>query len=624
MPENRDLFELLAILAMTLQSNFKRLRNCFTLKSPIIVCILLLPLSFSSAMALVMSDCVGEGGNKLCSAPTPSLWVYRLCDNTGAYISRFRAWCEVSGGTYVFITGPGCTGRSPHAESNLVARAESFADRMSPQTNCAAIDSGWGQTTNSFQCSSGAPAYQNGFLIRDFRSLNVSNCGEHIFARRDRNLVCPSGATMYSIGNLKVCIEDQEFAECPSVGNPILPMTGKKIEREEDFHGPLPLSRIYSSELPFIPYNFVGNFPASRGQFGEHWRTNFAYRLFHLNGDLSRYAISFPNGAVEYFGPDLLPTTHLYKDGVLHQDGNQFTYSYDDLELRFSTAGDLQRLTKRGGIAYSFHYSGMDFPDPVYATLPGGTPSGVVLPTGLLLEIRDDGGQVVYHFSYDAGGRIVFIERGSEKLFYEYDFSENLAKVSSGDGLHRQYLYQNPVFKHALTGVVDEEGISFAAWSYDTSGRALSSTHDGGAETVFLDFSSVAETANPRILVTNALGKQTTYHYGVFQGVRRIKTIEGHASENCAAANRAYDYSPNGTLNSKTDWSGNTTTFVRDAFGRETSRTEASGTSQARTIFTEYHPTLNLPIRITEPGKVTLMTYDADGRLLSQASQLTP
>ncbi len=41
------------------------------------------------------------------------------------------------------------------------------------------------------------------------------------------------------------------------------------------------------------------------------------------------------------------------------------------------------------------------------------------------------------------------------------------------------------------------------------------------------------------------------------------------------------------------------------ANGLETSRTEAAGTAQARTITTDWHPTLFLPVQVSEPGRIT-------------------
>ena len=80
-------------------------------------------------------------------------------------------------------------------------------------------------------------------------------------------------------------------------------------------------------------------------------------------------------------------------------------------------------------------------------------------------------------------------------------------------------------------------------------------------------------------------------------------------------------YDANGYLASETDWKGNITTYVHDAQGRETSRTEASGTAQARTITPQWDTTLNVPTQITAPGKVTTYSYDAQGHLLSRSEQ---
>ena len=68
---------------------------------------------------------------------------------------------------------------------------------------------------------------------------------------------------------------------------------------------------------------------------------------------------------------------------------------------------------------------------------------------------------------------------------------------------------------------------------------------------------------------------------------------------------------------SRTDWNGNVTTYINNTRGEELSRTEASGTSLARTITTVWHPTFHLPAQITEPSgvegvnRVTTLTYNS-------------
>ena len=92
----------------------------------------------------------------------------------------------------------------------------------------------------------------------------------------------------------------------------------------------------------------------------------------------------------------------------------------------------------------------------------------------------------------------------------------------------------------------------------------------------------------------------------------------GMPSANCPDSNSTFTYDIRGFLKTKADNNGNVTTYTHNDRGLETSRTEASGTPHARTITTEWHPTLFSPVRITEPDRLIQYTYDAQGRQLSQ------
>jgi YD repeat-containing protein len=102
--------------------------------------------------------------------------------------------------------------------------------------------------------------------------------------------------------------------------------------------------------------------------------------------------------------------------------------------------------------------------------------------------------------------------------------------------------------------------------------------------------------------------------------VRKVAKVEGHPTSSCEGANKSYSYDANGNVISRTDWNGVTTTYTYDMDRNlELSRTEAAGTPQERTITTEWHPDFRLPVKITEPSKITSFSYDAQGRQLTSS-----
>ncbi|WP_439899495.1 RHS repeat protein [Pseudomonas aeruginosa] len=195
---------------------------------------------------------------------------------------------------------------------------------------------------------------------------------------------------------------------------------------------------------------------------------------------------------------------------------------------------------------------------------------------------------------------------------YTYDKEQRLTSVTRTDGQYStktQYLYDDPRNIKLLTGIQDNNNRRFATWTYDDQGRAISSEHANGAEKVTLAYNDDGSTT-----VTNEYGKQATYRFQVIQGIKRIVAIEGQPSPNCPSSNSTFTYDDQGLLTSKRDNNGNLTTYQYNARGLETSRTEAAGTAQARTITTDWHPTLFLPVQVSEPGRITRYQYDAEGR----------
>jgi YD repeat-containing protein len=231
---------------------------------------------------------------------------------------------------------------------------------------------------------------------------------------------------------------------------------------------------------------------------------------------------------------------------------------------------------------------------------------------GRLLTVTGPfGDTLTYHYSEE--GYLTGITTPDGEITYGYDPEGRLNKVTYFDGSERHYYYEDPNYTFLLTGITDENGNRYATWAYDDEGRVILSEHAGNAERVEFSYNPDGTTT-----VTDAAGAERIYHFTVQQGQMKVDHIEGDRCTTCSRGDiQAYTYDSNGFVASKTDWNGNTTTYTRDSQGRELTRIEASGTTQARTITTTWNTTLNKPLTVTEPEQRTVYTYDTEGRLLS-------
>ena len=372
-------------------------------------------------------------------------------------------------------------------------------------------------------------------------------------------------------------------------GNPVNIATGNKYQEEV----------LYKDELTSFNFSNYYNSDLAKEDMGigYGWSGQTLKKII-LNG--STLLRSDSTGASERFtktngswqaDPDSQLTIEENTLGIIIRKPNNETEQYN-------THGQLLSTTNQLNYKTTYEYNSL----------------------GLLNLIKGPFGKTVT-LTYDSSAHLnTMIAPNGGVYAYHYDGLGNLVSVTYPDGTPsddsdnpvRTYHYENTDFPHHLTGITDENGIRFATWAYDTQGRAISSEHAGGVEKATLDFS-----VDNQVTVTNALGKDTTYHFTTLHGVKKVTSVEGHATATCVAANKAYTYDANGYLASKTDWQGNVTSYVHDDRGLEVSRTEAVGTSEERTITTTWHADFRLPLTITEPGKVTSFSYDGQGKLLN-------
>ena len=379
--------------------------------------------------------------------------------------------------------------------------------------------------------------------------------------------------------------------DCPKTcdGNPINAATGNKFQVETDFVG---APNVGLEMLRF--YNSQNN---AETTFGSGWRSTWQQSVSTVTGS-NTTQITRADGKIDNFtkngdgkwqsDPDVTNQLVTIIDVNNQQTGWQLVTRDDDVEV-YTLDGRLSSITNRAGQKITLSYDNIK----------------------RLNTVKGHFGYEL-NFSYDANNHVSSVTLPDGSIYsYGYDANNNLVSVTNPDKTVRRYVYENAKFIHALTGIIDENGKRFATYSYDTLGRATSSQHAGGAE-----LTTVAYNTDSTATVTDALGNQHGYNFTTQFDVVKPTSVTGTASKGLGA--KAFTYDANGFVASQTDFNGTVTTFVRDAGGLETSRTEAFGTALARTITTAWHSRFRLPIKITAPNRIITLTYDNSGNLTKQ------
>jgi YD repeat-containing protein len=408
----------------------------------------------------------------------------------------------------------------------------------------------------------------------------------------------------------------------PLLANPCNVITGNKLQEETIYRSP---SGRVSLVLTYNSQDGSTYFQA--GPFGAHWSSRPFARL--RDSAQGIIAVERPNGReLEFRAP---PSGNVYAadadisdklERITDASGNfqewRLTTSTGDEQFAYDAAGHLLAIRDRALVAETMTYS------------TASTPLTVAPEAGLLIASSDPyGRQLTY--TYDVMRRVVTMTDPAGGLYrFNYDSSTgpmgtgNLTKVTFPDGHTRTYFYgeaaqinggtacSSPAsnLPHALTGIQDENGVRFATWTYDCQGRATSSEHASGADRYTFTF-------NPdNRVVVDPLGTSRTFNL-TSQSILGVAYNTGTtqpAASGSGSVSNAFSRDGNGNLASRTDYNGNLTNYSYDLTRNlETSRTEAFGTPQARTISTEWHPTFRLPARTAEPLRITTYVYNSDG-----------
>jgi RHS repeat-associated protein len=367
--------------------------------------------------------------------------------------------------------------------------------------------------------------------------------------------------------------------------------TGNMFETAEDYStgGPNPLTfRRY--------YNSLAAPTAFTARLGKNWRSNYDR---YLNIAASSVIAERADGQQVRFtlnGGVWTPDTDI--DLALTDGGFTWTLTdhEDNVETYATSTGLLLTIRARNGFVQTLQYDTNNqliavvdsFARQMMFAYSGGLLESVSTPDGLLLT---------YGFS-GSGGSSVLTSVG----------------FSTTPPTSVTYLYENAALPATLTGIVDENGARYLSWSYDSTGRVLTSSLGNGANitTIVYNDTDGSRTA------TNALGEQELFKFATLQSVPKVIEIDRLASATTTAATSTFSYDSNGYTARSVDWNGNITEYMHDVHGQPISVDEGAGSSQTRITTITYHPTFHLPLQIVTAGLTTNFSYDASGELLTK------
>ncbi|MBT2337346.1 RHS repeat protein [Variovorax paradoxus] len=330
---------------------------------------------------------------------------------------------------------------------------------------------------------------------------------------------------------------------------------------------------------------------------GQVWSHNFGTRLVATPSTApSIAAITAGEGYVRTFGKAASGTTWSTGNGtdtLTQLSSGAWTYhrADDDTTLTFDGSGKLQTEADRNGWVAAYTYNS----------------------AGQLASVTNSFGRTLA-FAYNGAGQLTTVTTPDARVIsYAYDGSGRLVSVLYPDGKARSFVYENASFPQALTGIFDEAGVRWGTFAYDTTGRAISTQLAGSVDSYQVSYPSLSSAT-----VVDPLGTTRSYSYGTTLGKLAVTGGSLPSGEGKSdAASRVQD--ANGLITSETDFKGVVTTTTWDVARRlPTTVVHASGTPDARTVTTQWHPTFSLPALVTEAGRTTAYAYDALGNTLTK------
>ncbi len=346
------------------------------------------------------------------------------------------------------------------------------------------------------------------------------------------------------------------------VGEPIDVATGNMFSQVLDYstvgQNPLAFIRYYNSDVAQDTLATT---------LGVNWRHNY-----------DRYLRIVSSTEVDVERQDGKVVTFVDVSGTWTPDS--------DVDLKLTGSGSSYTLTDANGVAEAYSVSsGVGTLSSI--TWPNGYTQTLTYSSGKLQSVADSYSRSL-GFTYTGSELTGVSTPDAATLTYAYTtvLSKKVLQsvtYNTSPSTNQTYSYSDTNYPYALTGITDENGNSYASWTYDAQGHCTNSQFAGGADEI-----QVSYNYNGQRTVTGPLGEALTYSFTLSKGIRKVSSIARAAASPVASATRSFTYDGNGYLDTATDWNGNSTHYTNNSHGRPTSITEAYGTGRARTATISY------------------------------------
>ncbi|MCW8856001.1 MAG: hypothetical protein OQJ95_01475, partial [Kangiella sp.] len=431
-----------------------------------------------------------------------------------------------------------------------------------------------------------------------------------------------------------------DAANTPSVEteNPINCASGVKRQTEVDYSssvGGLNFRRTYSSTpiskktLERLYTQDGQTIPDNAQVVGSHAQLDKSYHQWRVEGlpvlnldnrypGLTIARLALPSGSELNFlqrDSETGWTAQYQKNGALINDGTGYRYTSQSGTLyQFDAQGRLTSKTYRNGQSHSVSY-----PSSNHAIITDSfnrsielffedIPQSLTSSSRIITKLVDPAGNE-YRYEHDNAGYI-------SKVIYPDETPSDWT-----DNPYKEYLYEDRTDTKVLIGIMDENGERYATYDYDAKNRAVLSEHAGGAIKTTIDYldSTAVDQSLVRFYRDDVNYREAVYHHALLNGSDKVTKLEQLPCLGCTVGDYTYDYDANGFLSQATSPDGDITTYQYNTRGLLESKTEAFGTSKARTVTITWHSQYKLPLTVDQPQRLTTYSYDANGNLLSRS-----